>query len=192
MKRSATLCGLFLLILLTGGCGSGFVPVSGKVTLDGAPVAGAMVTFVTESGDKAFSGGTNDSGDFEISSGPHKGVPAGNYKVTVIKTPRGASTDSTKPGDAEYIKDMMASKKAPGKTTGPTSSGPPGKGMMMMPGGPGGGPPGGMSAAASPMKSELPSVYSLNTTTPLKVTVPHDGPVVLDLKDDKKAAAPKK
>ncbi|MBX3398447.1 MAG: carboxypeptidase regulatory-like domain-containing protein [Gemmataceae bacterium] len=189
MKRAATLCGLFFLLLVTGGCGSGFVPVSGKVTLDGAPVAGAQVTFVTESGDKAFSGGTNEAGDFEITSGPHKGVPAGNYKVTVIKAPAfGSSTASTKPGDPEYMKDMMAASKKDQPKTGTKAMNmaPQGKGMMMMPMG-GAGPSG-----AATIKSELPSVYSLNTTTPFKVTVPHDGPVVLDLKDDKKAAAPKK
>lgn len=189
MKRAATLCGLFLMLLVTGGCGSGFVPVSGKVTLDGAPVAGAQVTFVTESGDKAFSGGTNEAGDFEITSGPHKGVPAGNYKVTVIKAPAfGSSTASTKPGDPEYMKDMSAASKKDQQTkSGMKNTAPGGKGMMMMPMGAGGG-----ASAASPLKSELPSIYSLSTTTPLKVTVPPDGPVVLDLKDDKKAAAPKK
>ncbi|MBL8865383.1 MAG: carboxypeptidase regulatory-like domain-containing protein [Planctomycetia bacterium] len=188
MKRTASLCGLFLLLLVTGGCGNGFVSVNGKVTLDGTPVAGAQVTFVTESGDKAFSGATNDAGDFEISSGPHKGVPPGNYKVTVIKAPAfGTSSGETKAGDPEYMKDMMsASKKDQQPKTGMKNMAPGGKGMMMMPMGPGGG------ASASPLKSELPSIYSLNTTTPFKVTVPHDGPVVLDLKDDKKAAAPKK
>jgi hypothetical protein len=187
MKRGLMLCGLFSFVLVTGGCGTGFVPVSGTVSLDGAPVAGAQVTFVSENGESAYVGGTNDSGSFEITSGQHKGVPSGNYKVTVIKAPRGASTDSTKPGDPEYFKDMMAAKKGPGK--GGTGGGGPGKaGMMMMQGGPGGGPAGGGSMPAAPLKSELPSIYSLHTTTPIKVTVPHDGPVKIELTGDKKDA----
>lgn len=66
------LAGCFL--ILTTGCGGSInadysqldlVDVSGKVTLDGKPLAGATVAF--EANDGTFSSGvTNDNGDFDL------------------------------------------------------------------------------------------------------------------------------
>jgi hypothetical protein len=79
-----------------GGCGGDgpqLHPVSGKVTLNGAPVAGATVVF-TPQGDPNGpmpSGVTGDDGRFELTTHPHgKGAPAGEYAVVVTKYPENA------------------------------------------------------------------------------------------------------
>ncbi len=192
MKRTMILCGLFLSILFLGGCGSGFVPVTGTVTLNGTPVGGAQVSFVTEDGATAYHGSTNPAGEFEITSGAHKGVPAGSYKVTVIKAPQSSAAAATmRPGDVDYMKDVAGKKEPPKGGTGAAGGAgggkmAGGKGMMMMPGG------GPNMSSGSGLKSDLPMVYALSTSTPLKATIPHDGPIKLELTEDKKGAGNKK
>lgn len=88
---------VILLISTIVGCGgedSGTVPASGTVTLDGAPVEGAMVTLVpddTQSG-KPAAGQSDSSGNFILTtfSGGDGALP-GSYKVQVSKfeTPDG-------------------------------------------------------------------------------------------------------
>lgn len=205
MRRGITLGVLFLVAILTSGCGSGHVPVTGIVTFNGTPVSGATITFISEEGGKVFTGYSSDTGNFEIVSGQSKGVLPGMYKVTVIKAPRGVSGENTQPGDGDYLKDMKAmsaeAKKGPGGAGGPGMMMPGGGGGpgMMRPGGGGAGPgmmmPGGMmpgAGAAAGVKSELPAIYAAGTSTPLKVTIPHDGPIKLELKGDAPKAPAKK
>jgi len=68
--------------------------LTGTVTLDGTPVAGADVTFLPSSRDSAIVGGnafTNDDGSYEatifVDGGKttKRGLPAGEYHVEVMK-----------------------------------------------------------------------------------------------------------
>lgn len=197
MRRGLTLGSLFLIALATGGCGSGTVPVTGVVKFNGEPVAGATVTFISEDGKDVYSGFSSPTGEFEVLSGTVRGARPGQYKVTVVKVPRMSSGEGTAPGDGDYMKDMMAmakeaSNNAPGKKPA-GGGGPPmgmkGPGGMMMPGGM---MPGMAGGNATQVKSELPQLYALGTTTTLKVTIPHEGPVMLDLKGDAPKAPAKK
>jgi hypothetical protein len=84
-----------LAVVLLGtasGCGtkaSNYVKVSGLVTLEGAPLEGAKVTYYPSSGDAPSLGITNSAGRFELSTFDLKTVKSfdgalpGEYKVTV-------------------------------------------------------------------------------------------------------------
>ncbi len=64
------------------------VPVSGVVTLDGTPLAGATVAYTCEVPQAAYYGGaavTDDAGRYRLLSGPHPGALVGAYKVTVSR-----------------------------------------------------------------------------------------------------------
>lgn len=64
-------------------------PVRGRVTLDGQPVSGATVEFVTEAGDRATAT-TSEDGSFElVHVAGQKGAPAGTYRVAIRWKPRG-------------------------------------------------------------------------------------------------------
>ncbi len=86
---------LALGVLSVLGCGSGpgdLNPVSGKVTLDGEPLAGATVSFspVSDDSGRPAVGTTNEQGVYELTdmrfsqAGP--GVAPGEYQVTISKT----------------------------------------------------------------------------------------------------------
>jgi hypothetical protein len=67
------------------------VPVTGVVTLDGAPVAGAMVNFILEGGDgkegRMAYGSTDRHGVFRLTTlQPDDGALPGTYRVLVIKS----------------------------------------------------------------------------------------------------------
>ena len=66
---------------------SGDAQVSGKVTLDGAPVAGALVVFLRESaqGQGPSTAQSNDEGVYRLVGNAGGGIPAGKYKVAVTK-----------------------------------------------------------------------------------------------------------
>jgi hypothetical protein len=75
------------------GCGGPHqpVPVEGVVTLDGEPVAGAMVNFVLEGGDgkegRMAYGSTDENGTFRLTTvQPNDGALPGTYRVLVVKT----------------------------------------------------------------------------------------------------------
>jgi prepilin-type N-terminal cleavage/methylation domain-containing protein/prepilin-type processing-associated H-X9-DG protein len=86
------------------GCGHGqrstvaLVPATGKVTLDGQPLADATVEFVPDGDTKGQggSGKTNAEGVYTLSTPfGEAGVPAGDYKVVITKsnTPAPASAE---------------------------------------------------------------------------------------------------
>jgi hypothetical protein len=86
------LCG-GLILLLVGCSKSGpELPVSGIVTLDGKPVANAVVRFIPDQDTDPSSTGfgqTGLDGKFVITGGASKkGLVAGRYKVTVNKAPQ--------------------------------------------------------------------------------------------------------
>jgi hypothetical protein len=80
---------LLLFLVGCGGKGGPELPVSGIVTLDGQPVANAMVRFMPDKDTDPSSTGfgqTGSDGKFVITGGQgKKGLVAGRYKVTVNK-----------------------------------------------------------------------------------------------------------
>ena len=73
-------------VVLLAGCGGGLAPVSGTVTLDGEPVAGAKVTFLPAGPGIPATGTTDATGRYELRIGSGRtGVPRGRYGVTVSK-----------------------------------------------------------------------------------------------------------
>ena len=94
--------GLLLLLVLAGGCGGGgaVAPVSGRVTLGGQPLAGAVVTFQPERAADAPAlqvagsvGKTDAEGRFELRLiAPDKaGAAVGQHRVSIST----ASSDGT-------------------------------------------------------------------------------------------------
>ena len=76
------------LALVIGGCGaddSGHVPVSGTVTYQGQPVAGAQVAFRGDGAATPSVGVTDDTGSFTLMTGKFVGATPGEHIVTVVK-----------------------------------------------------------------------------------------------------------
>ncbi|MEN1679155.1 MAG: carboxypeptidase-like regulatory domain-containing protein [Planctomycetota bacterium] len=67
------------------GCGGPFdARVKGQVSLDGQPLTVGTVTFApASSGPSAFAK-IDDSGNYELSVGRQRGLPSGQYTVTVV------------------------------------------------------------------------------------------------------------
>lgn len=81
--------GLLLLSFLIG-CGDDgrppLVPVSGVVTLDNEPVAGAAVMFMPLAGGRPAQGVTDAAGKFRLSTfEDNDGALVGNHQVTITK-----------------------------------------------------------------------------------------------------------
>ncbi|SIN85929.1 hypothetical protein SAMN05444166_1306 [Singulisphaera sp. GP187] len=90
-RRLAWVCGVAFVL----GCSSSepsqspwevdpakLVPAKGVVTLDGKPLAKAVVAFMTSSGMSSV-GETNAEGQYVVESAGHKGILPGDYKVSV-------------------------------------------------------------------------------------------------------------
>lgn len=77
----------FLFVPVFCGCGGGQESsVTGTVTLDGQPLAGANVSFIpADRGPLAYAS-TDANGNYEVKTGQQTGLPPGKYKVTVIAT----------------------------------------------------------------------------------------------------------
>jgi len=125
--------------------------VQGEVTLDGKPVAGAMVIFQSETGGPPANAVTDAAGRFRMSTFANAdGMVPGTYKVTVAKfgdAPKVAITAD--PSDRlEYLKQYDQAQKA--------------------------------SRKAAPTKL-LPEMYYDMMTTPLRQQVPPEGKVLLRL-----------
>jgi len=75
-----------LVVMIMVGCGDSgsvkLVPVTGTVTYQNAPVAGAAVTFVPANG-PVGTGVTDDQGKFRLSTGTRKGAVVGTSKVSI-------------------------------------------------------------------------------------------------------------
>src|SRR5262245_52602162 len=164
-------------IITLVGCSGSVKKVHGVVKLDGNPVEGATVSFVSEDGAEVYTGFTDSKGVFSLFKGQKEGIPSGSYKVTVVKTPKveGIGSEGMAPGGADYFKQMEKERndgKEGFKKGGPPMS-MPGKGGPMM------GPPGGGPGK----KSDLPGIYAAVQSTPITVKIPADAdPIPIDLK----------
>jgi hypothetical protein len=82
-------CALLLTAVFASGCGDDFSRVGGRITLDGKPLAGGenvavTVLFYPESGRGSPAAALADeNGDYFVSTGARKGLPPGNYIVTL-------------------------------------------------------------------------------------------------------------
>jgi len=94
MNWNSRLSWLFVVSFLSAmvsGCGgggvSGTVPVSGKVSYKGQPVAGAIVTFNGEGAESRTAVAVSEAdGTYKLRTLESEGALPGKYKVTVIKT----------------------------------------------------------------------------------------------------------
>ena len=96
--RCRSVLGLISLCLLVG-CNSasvsGTVPASGKLTYKGAPVEGAIVTFVPEGDGRTATATTAAGGVFSLTTVDAAGAMPGKYKVTVDKVEYGTGGSSS-------------------------------------------------------------------------------------------------
>jgi hypothetical protein len=73
-----------LLLLLLSGCGAYESAVTGKVTIDGAPLKSGTVAFYSTNGGAAAYGSIQSDGSYTIETGASGGLAAGDYVVTVV------------------------------------------------------------------------------------------------------------
>jgi hypothetical protein len=122
--RIAILAGCLILFGCTGKdpAGPKLVPVSGAVSLNGKPVAGATVTFVPAGDTKGFGskGKTDVDGKYSLTGnrGGAGAVP-GNYKVTISKRvmPDGSEPDEDVPVMESPARETLPSKYSMGGQT---------------------------------------------------------------------------
>jgi hypothetical protein len=100
--RARLLLGVTLLVAL--GCGRKFVPVSGKVTLDGKALAGATVSFqpiASEGSSEAgigSQGKTNDKGEFTLTTSTGKtGAVPGKHRVRITSLSQQVGEGDSRP-----------------------------------------------------------------------------------------------
>src|SRR5262245_1891984 len=101
---------LFLGVLLSAGCaGSKVAPVSGRVTLDGKPLAHATVVFQPDSADKnpgpGSSGVTDKDGRYtlRVMTTNAAGALVGKHKVTVTAYEGDAEGESSAPSATNKV-----------------------------------------------------------------------------------------
>ena len=170
LRRHAYLATAFCSLAIVAGCGGpSFLPVTGVVTLDGAPVEGATVTFTADDGSKTYSGSTDAAGKFTLQAGEKLGAPAGNYKVVVIRSAHKPTAEA--PDPSAGMKTMKKDAEEVNKSSkGGTMA------KMMGKGGPGAG-----SGVPSSQKNELPEIYGSLLTTTLTAKVPSES-IKLEMK----------
>ena len=140
------------LVLAGAGCsGGGLAKVKGVVTLDGEPLAGAMVSLVPEDGHgQPGQGYTKGDGSFEVETLNEVGAVPGEYRILVTKR-------VLLPGAEDRLRAA-----SPGKGGR--------EGVMA-----------GLLTNPETSKSVVPEVYTQAPTTPLRCTVPLREKFVLKL-----------
>jgi hypothetical protein len=100
-SRLLPLGALAVCALVSMGCGGGSETVSGKVTLDGAPLPAAYLTLVPK--DRKVKGPfiakTDEQGQFAFGSieEPGSGAPAGAYTLSITTAHSEAADEDTPP-----------------------------------------------------------------------------------------------
>ncbi len=145
-----------LLIAVASGCGDPgprLVPVSGKVTLDGVPLAHKTIQFIPETGTPGSGAGATSSADgaYELIATrggalvDHKGACPGTYKVVVVE-PMFPVIENPKPAPENGEPAPAVGLPAPSQQKG--------KGQV------------------------IPRIYGARETTPLTIIVPEKGGMV--------------
>lgn len=99
-----------MLTLLLTGCTGGEAEgvreqvyrASGRITMEGAPVADAIVSFSPKGSQPAATGRTNANGEYTLTTySGEDGAAAGDFVVLVVKSPKPADADPDAAHDAE-------------------------------------------------------------------------------------------
>lgn len=142
---------------MVGGCGDGgpkTYPVSGTVTLDDKPLAGATITFFPDSGNNPAATLSDAQGKYAMSTRKQgDGAVTGSYTVTVTKYQRG-------PEENPYGNNVPPE---PVEQTPEAISAAYGKGFK--------GPPKGNAAKAPKEWNDVPDKYADMAKSGLKFTV---------------------
>lgn len=163
--RNVFLAALAAFSFTAAGCGGGAGKVEGLVTLDGAPVDGATVTFNPVGEGRPGSAVTNAQGIFKIEG--KEGLAPGKYKVTVTKREQmmaNLSPEAQK-DPTLAMKEMIKA----GKITGD-----PTKKVLPKP---------GTGPAIPP--NLMPAIYGDSNKTPFEIEIPHSGQVKLEMQKKK-------
>ncbi len=123
MSTARTITGLAILCLSLIGCsdsggGKRVVThvVTGKVTMNGGPLAGAMIAFAPTEGQPAAIGRSNDAGEYSLTTyDPNDGAAKGTFNVTVMKVVAAPAAAAASHG-AEYQGAVHGGKAAKGTT----------------------------------------------------------------------------
>ena len=154
MRRSA----VAVVLLSFVGCGDNgpaLVPVSGKVTLDGKPLALKNVRFVPEPGTPGQGAGANTDAE-------------GRYTLLSVRPGATRDTPGTPPGAYKVV---VAEPMFPIETKMPEQTGDAPAPAI------------GLPDPRKRAKPVIPAAYTSPEATPLKVTVPSNGGVIdLELK----------
>lgn len=115
--RQLLVVAICVMCLICIGCGpdAKLGEVTGKVTLDGQPVKGAVVTFTPVDGGRASVGKTDDNGVYNLAFGAEPGALVGTHKVTVqaVTSTGGTTFDPNIRSDSpEYEKQAMGGSQA--------------------------------------------------------------------------------
>jgi len=163
MKRSLLFASALFGLFLASSCSSDTTKLEGVVTLDGKPVEGATVTFMTEDAKSTYGAITDANGNFTlVGSNQKQNVANGTYKVTVVKYPAEGAGGPLDPSSPDAMKMMKKETSAAG-VGNPVA----GKGGPMMPG-----MPGFKGGASGRAKSMLPEKYATMASTPITVKIP--------------------
>src|SRR5262245_29439017 len=151
---------LAVLVLVAGGCRGRYTPIptEGVVTLDGKPVEGITVQFLVVGDDKdgrlAF-GTTDKEGKFQLSTmGMNDGAFPRDYRVVVVKHV---------PANPQKEAQVRQEARARGEKLDPQE-------LLDR-----------VYGAGPRTKNIMPEKYGSAEKTPFQITVPHNGPVMLEM-----------
>jgi hypothetical protein len=77
-------CSAFAVLLLAGCGQKQAASLTGTVTLDGKPLTTGTVAFQPVAGGPLSYAGIHPDGSYKVSTGTDRGLPAGEYAVTVV------------------------------------------------------------------------------------------------------------